>query len=261
MGFTKVTPKLLNRIVRKYNNPELNERFKAIRKRRIEEYTRKNNAIPEFRKSAVRVLEGMGKEAEPVTENYTTASPGAKNIIRFLRKKTGTAVVPSKDSYSRLVSPDNIPEGLTPKQIKGIKSGKITRIVGLKENAPEEIILHEAGHNISRSTIPDSSSYRLNNSFKYHNPKTGDPLNDTAEKLAADKQLSQIKGNPKYKELISDIGNVAEENLASAYSLDRLKNSPDIASRKKNLDEALGTYVRDLKQDEMKRIAMNTFIP
>ena len=261
MGLTKVTPKLLNRIVSKYNNPKLNERFEAIRRRRIGEYARKNNAMPELRKSAVRVLEGMGKETEPVTENYVTVPSNAKNIIRFLRKKTGTAVVPSNDSYSRLVSPNSIPEGLTPKQIKGIKSGKITRIVGLKENAPEEIILHEAGHNISRSVIPDSSAYRLNNSFKYYNSKTGDLLKDTAEKLEADQQYSLMKGNEKYKKLISDVGNVAEENLASAYSLDRLRNSPNIVSRKKNLDKALGTYVRDLKHDEMERIAMNTFIP
>ena len=203
----------------------------------------------------------MGKETKPVTENYTSASPGAKNIIRFLRKKTGTAVVPSNYSYSRLVSPNNIPEGLTPKQIKGIKSGKITKIIGLKENAPEEIILHEAGHNISGGTIPNSSTFRLNNSFKYYNPRTGNLLEDTAEKLAANQQLSQIKGNANYKKLISDVGNVAEENLASAYSLDRLRNNPDIVSKKKNLDKALGTYVRDLKQDEMERTAMNTFTP
>jgi hypothetical protein len=78
---------------------------------------------------------------------------------------------------------------------------------------------------------------------------------DTAEKLVADENASLIKGNGNYKNLVADIGNVAEENLASAYSLDKLKNSPNFALRKKNLDNALGTYVRDLKSGEMERIS------
>jgi hypothetical protein len=218
--------------------------------------------MPEFQKSAVRVMENMKKDPKVSEEYITPTSPDSKNIIRFLRKKTGTVVVPSNNgSYSRLiVNPNNIPEGLTQRQIKGIKSGKITRLIGLKENAPEEVILHEAGHNISRSTIPGSSDYGLNNSLKYYNPNTGNFLTDTAEKLVADESASLIKGNGNYKRLVADIGNVAEENLASAYSLDKLKNSPNFALRKKNLDNALGTYVRDLKSGEMERISFRPLI-
>jgi hypothetical protein len=261
MGFTKVTPELLNRVTQKYNNPELSKRFDSIRKIRIMNHIKNTGEMPEPQKSAVRVLKNMEKDPKVSEEYITPTSPDSKNIIRFLRKKTGTAVVPSNDgSYSRLiVNPDNIPEGLTQRQIKGIKSGKITRLIGLKENAPEEIILHEAGHNMSRSTIPGSNDYRLNNSFKYHSPNTGDPLMDTAEKLVADENASLIKGNGNYKDLVADIGNVAEENLASAYSLDKLKNSPNFALRKKNLDNALGTYVRDLKSGEMERAAFRPF--
>jgi len=252
---TKVTPKLLNRIVSKYNNPELNKRFEAIRKIRVDNYrANNNNNLPKLQRSAVRVLGNMKKEPIFTSDAYNTASPSAKGLIRFLRKKTGTAVVPSDYSYSRLVSANNIPEGLTPKQVKGIKSGKITKIIGLKENVPEEVILHEAGHNISR-TVPRSFNFRMNNVYKYYKPNTGDPLKDAAETLNVDKQLSLIKGNSGYKKLVSDIGNVAEENLASAYSLDRLKNSPNLALRKKNLDNAIGSYVRDLKQSEMERAA------
>jgi hypothetical protein len=257
MGLTKVTPELLNRVVQKYNNPELNNRFDSIRKIRIRNHIKDTGEMPELQKSAVRVMENMKKDPRVSEEYITPTSPDSKNIIRFLRKKTGTVVVPSNNgSYSRLiVNPNNIPEGLTQRQIKGIKSGKITRLIGLKENAPEEVILHEAGHNISRSTIPGSSDYGLNNSLKYYNPNTGNFLTDTAEKLVADESASLIKGNGNYKRLVADIGNVAEENLASAYSLDKLKNSPNFALRKKNLDNALGTYVRDLKSGEMERIS------
>lgn len=261
MGLTKITPELLNRVAQKYNNPELNNRFNSIRKTRIMNHIKNTGEMPEFQKSAVRVMENMKKDPIIPEEYITPASPDSKNIIRFLRKKTETIVVPSNNgSYSRLVNPNNIPEGLTQRQIKGIKSGKITRIIGLKENAPEEVILHEAGHNISRSTIPNSNDYRLNNSYKYYNPNTGDSLMDTAEKLVADKSASLIKGNGNYKNLVADIGNVAEENLASAYSLDKLKNSPNIALRKKNLDNALGTYVRDLKSEEMGRISFRPLV-
>lgn len=260
MGFTKVTPELLNRVVQKYNNPELNKRFRSIRRMRVMNHIKNTGEMPELQKSAVQVMENMKKDPI-VSEGYITpTSPDSKNIIRFLRKKTGTVVVPSNHgSYSRLVNPNNIPEGLTQRQVKGIKSGKITRLIGLKENAPEEVILHEAGHNISRSTIPGSYNYGLNNSYKYYNPNTGNSLMDTTEQYVANK-VSPIKGNEEYKNLVADIGNVAEENLASAYSLDKLKNSPNFTVRKKNLDDALGTYVRDLKSGEMERISFRPLV-
>jgi len=157
LGFTKVTPKLLERITRKYNNPELAKRFQSFREKRLHRLAVEGK-FPNPQGGAMRSLTSLSKENPPATIQSGKPSKESKQLTRFLRKKTGTIVVPvpnPSEAYSNTVSLDNIPEGLTPKQVKAIKSGKANRIVGLSSDTPEEVILHEAGHNLSKGTIKD----------------------------------------------------------------------------------------------------------
>ncbi len=259
LGFTRVTPKLLERITRKYNNPELAKRFESFRDKRLQRLAVEGK-FPNPQGGAIRSLRSLSKEKSPATIQSgkpSKESRKSRQLTRVLRKKTGTIVVPNQsEAYSMVVSSDtdNIPKGLTSKQVRAIKSGKSNRIIGLPSDASEEIILHEAGHNLSKRTIRDSDNYLYNNPKNY-DTNTGNFLDDPATSSVNYDRLRRTKGITDYGSLVSDIGQVAEENLASAYALDRLKRSPDIRVKKENVDNALGTYVTNLKINELARTA------
>jgi hypothetical protein len=96
------------------------------------------------------------------------------------------------------------------------EKGKNNRLIVTNRAFPEESTLHEISHTTNTVTIPNSNNYNPN--------------------------ISKVI-NPYYKLVASRVGEVAEENLASARTLHILKKN-----NKNLLDDSLNTYVVDSRR-------------
>jgi hypothetical protein len=93
-------------------------------------------------------------------------------------------------------------------------------IIGVGRYPTPETVLHEMGHIRSGTEFP---SVPINNKLM-----------------------------PKYKRTLDEFNNIAEENMASSYALDNLRNQPNLPYAKKVLDNYINTYVVGAKSYILK---------
>jgi len=228
LGLTKLTDKELQHINDKYNNQGLIRRAGKIYPGRT--------IKPKF---------GNEPSIEPASLLMSTKNPSLP-LMRFSRKKLGASVIETKPIDSKTgktvtpratVAENNSPEEinsglglLNDIEMTGAKrygkdakklfeKGKNNRLLVTNRAFPEESTLHEISHTTNTVTIPNSNNY--------------------------DPNISKVI-NPYYKVVVSKVGEVAEENLASARTLHTLKKKTGI--NKKLLDDSLNTYVVDSRR-------------
>jgi hypothetical protein len=236
LGLTKVTPEFLNRVNKKYRNPELKERF--LRRYNggqldFEKYT------PMDVKTGRHVAEAHGndlRKALSKSKRYLKGDDSdlSKGIIRFYRKKKGSVIDLQKPESSfsiNKIRQGKVEEGINYQQLlnqsaKFSKDRNNTRelkryldnpngelIAIPKKRSSAALVTHEMGHNKSSREIPTT------------------PIKN------------RLKIDDAYGNALEGLGTVAEENMASANALQMLKNQSNLKKHKSALDSALNSYM------------------
>ena len=233
MGLTKITPELMTRLNQKYSNIASRMRFNQI-----------------YRKDNIPLDDIDWKEAAPLSENSWTVggrvaqrhvtennkiiddsilwgdypSHEGNKFTRFYRKKLGGTVIETKDpndgysvsskrggSILRILPEDAARTPLNIKRMNTyIKRGN-SDLIGVGRYSPPEKVLHEINHNRSGAEFP-----RV-------------PINTRLMK--------------KYRKALDRFDTIAEENMASAYTLNDLRNQPNLPYARKVLNNNINTYV------------------
>lgn len=232
LGLTRLTDKELNHLNQKYNNPATYNRLIRINpnlsgNKKLEDILKKT--VSEDKANNIVEQEAAHKallqEKEPVTN---------QNIIRFIRKHPGNSVVEVKSEPLSIYLPNKKevspalsdimkdksvklvnPSGINGKQMKLLRKHKLKKgLILTNKKYPPFYTLHEKAHNINTKTIPNSDNYMNSKAIV-----------------------------PVYRKVVSSVGEVAEENLASSRALNIMKNQSTAPASKSVADKYLNSYV------------------
>ena len=235
LGLSKWSNGLLEKVHRKYNDGQLLNRTQKIK-----------GAVrvisPEQLKRNKRKLEGLNK-LTPVTP--VTGLPNSEEAIRYIegRKRPDTYILEahplspspaaawetSKDPTVRKESLGKLETGAgiaitesnkdkARKFRKGVRNGLIVT----KKDFPEVATVHELSHNLNAKYIPNYDNY------------------DSAPIRLV---------NPKYGSIMRNVGEIAEENLASSRTLRLLRKRGNLDKNKQYLDNSINSYLNTAKKD------------
>lgn len=235
LGLSKWSNGLLEKVHRKYNNGKLLDRTQKI----------KGNVkviSPEQLERNKRKLEGLNK---PTLTTQVTGLPNSEEAIRYIegRKRPDTYVLEahplspspasawetSTDIRKRIKTLENLETNtgiaVTRNNVdkaRKFKEGERNGLIVTKKDFPEVATVHELSHNLNAKYIPNYDNY------------------DSASIRLV---------NPKYGSIMRNVGEIAEENLASSRTLRILRKRGNPDKNKQYLDNSINSYLNTAKKD------------